>query len=101
VLAPARQVVRRPVVQMVGSRHSSLSAPSTTVTASAPPWSCTAVTSPAGHSSNHASTSEVTSSGTAKARPAGPVDSPRTAWVPPATLPVGGPGTGARGSNAG
>jgi hypothetical protein len=65
VLAPARQVVRRPVVQMVGSRHSSLRLPSTTVTATvARPWSWTGVTSPAGHPSSQASTSAVTSSGT-------------------------------------
>jgi hypothetical protein len=67
MLAPARQVVRRPVVQMVGSRHSSLSAPSTTVTASVPPlWSWTGVASPAGQPTSHASTSAATSSGTAQ-----------------------------------
>jgi hypothetical protein len=65
VLAPAFQVVRRPVVQMVGSRHSSLSDPSTTVRATvAAPWSCTAVTGPAGQPTSHASTLAVTSSGT-------------------------------------
>jgi hypothetical protein len=64
VLAPAFQVVRRPVVQMVGSRHSSLSDPSTTVRA-APvrwwPWG--AVTIPAGQPSSQASTSGVIRSG--------------------------------------
>jgi hypothetical protein len=73
VLAPAFQVVRRPVVQMVGSRHSSLSHPSTTVRATvASPWSWTAVTSPAGQPTSHASTSGVTSSGTDQGRSGGP-----------------------------
>jgi len=72
VVAPARQVVRRPVVQMVGSRHSSLSAPSTTETATvAAPWSWAVVTSPAGHPRSQASASGVTSSGTDHGRSAG------------------------------
>jgi hypothetical protein len=93
VLAPARQVVRRPVVQMVGSRHSSLSEPSTTVTASAPPWSCTPLTSPAGHPTSHASTSGATSSDTDQSASSGAVDSGRTPSGGSATLPVGGPAT--------
>jgi hypothetical protein len=65
VLAPAFQVVRRPVVQMVGSRHSSLSDPWTTVRATvSSPWSWTALTSPAGQATSQASTFGVTSSGT-------------------------------------
>jgi hypothetical protein len=78
VVAPARQVVRRPVVQMVGSRHSSLSVPSTTVTATvAPPWSWARVTSPAGHSTSQASASGVTSSGTDQGRSSGSAESGR------------------------
>jgi hypothetical protein len=73
VLAPAFQLVRRPVVQMVGSRHSSPSHPSTTVRATvASPWSWTAVTSPAGQATSHASTSGVTSSGIDQGRSGGP-----------------------------
>ncbi|HEV3504071.1 MAG TPA: hypothetical protein VG637_02175, partial [Actinomycetes bacterium] len=87
MVAPARQVVRRPVVQMVGSRHSSLSVPSTTVTATvAPPWSWAAVTSPAGHPSSQASASGVTSSGTDHGRSAGsagPGGPPATAGTGP------------------
>jgi hypothetical protein len=106
VLAPARQVVRRPVVQMVGSRHSSLRLPSITVTATvAPPWSWAGVTNPAGQPSSQASTSGVTRRGTDQAagagtmtgrgtpppRSAGAVDGRRTpapGWV---TLPARGP----------
>src|SRR4029453_13549844 len=55
VLAPAFQVVRRPVVQIVGSRHSSLRDPSTTVSAApAPRWPGGAVTLPARPPSTHA-----------------------------------------------
>jgi hypothetical protein len=72
VLAPAFQVVRRPVVQMVGSRHSSLSQPSTTVTATvAPPWPWAGVASPAGQPTSHASTSGVMRSGTDQGRSVG------------------------------
>jgi hypothetical protein len=64
VLAPAFQVVRRPVVQMVGSRHSSLSEPSITVRAApVPRWPWGSVTSPAGQPSSQASTSGVMRSG--------------------------------------
>jgi hypothetical protein len=94
------------VVQMVGSRHSSLRLPSITVTATvAPPWSCAGVTSPAGQPSSQASTSGVTRRGTDQAagagtmagrgtpspRSAGAVDGRRTpppGWV---TLPARGP----------
>jgi hypothetical protein len=73
VLAPAFQVVRRPVVQMVGSRHSSLSDPSTTVRATvASPWPCTALTTPAGQPTSHASTLGVTSNGTDHGGSGGP-----------------------------
>ena len=72
VLAPAFQVVRRPVVQMVGSRHSSLSQPSTTVRATvAPPWPWAGVASPAGQPTSHASTSGVLRSGTDQGRSVG------------------------------
>jgi hypothetical protein len=101
VLAPARQVVRRPVVQMVGSRHSSLSEPSTTVTASTPPWSWAPVTSPAGHPTSHASASGVTSSGTDQSGSSRVVDSPGTPPAGSVTLPVGGPADGRGGSVAG
>ncbi|HET7519360.1 MAG TPA: hypothetical protein VFN05_17055, partial [Actinomycetes bacterium] len=68
MLTPARQVVRRLVVQMVGSRHSSLRPPSTTVTAmAARPCPCAAVTSPAGQPSSQTSTSGVISTGTDQA----------------------------------
>jgi hypothetical protein len=72
VVVPARQVVRRPVVQMVGSRHSSVSAPSITVTATVSPWwPWAGVSSPAGQPSSQASASGVTSSGTDQGRSAG------------------------------
>jgi hypothetical protein len=99
VLAPAGQLVRRPVVQIVGSRHSSLSSPSTTVTASAPPpcrW--TPELSPAGQRTNQASTSEVRRSGTGRSRRVGAVDNPGTPSAGSVTLPVGGPAYGRGGS---
>ena len=82
MVAPARQVVRRPVVQMVGSRHSSLSAPSTTETATvAAPWLWAAVTNPAGHPRSQASASAVTSRGTDHGRSAGPAATGRASWA--------------------
>jgi hypothetical protein len=64
VVAPAFQVVRRPVVQMVTSRHSSLSDPSTIVRAEpVPRWAWGAVVNPAGQPSSHASASGPMSSG--------------------------------------
>jgi hypothetical protein len=102
VLAPARQVVRRPVVQMVGSRHSSLRLPSTTVTASAPRrWPWAGVTRPAGQANSQASTAGVTSRGTDQARWGGVVDSRRTPSRPSATLPERGPISGGAGSFVG
>jgi hypothetical protein len=101
---------------MVGSRHSSLRLPSTTVTATvARPWSWAAVTSPAGHPSSQASTSAVTSSGTDQAglsvavddresrspRSAGAVDSRKTPRSRSATLPERGPIAGGAGSFVG
>jgi hypothetical protein len=101
VLAPAFQVVRRPVVQMVGSRHSSLSDPSTTVRATvASPWPCTAVTTPAGQATSHASTLGVTSNGTDHGG-SGAVDERRISPPRSATLPVGGPASAGAGSLAG
>ena len=95
MLAPARQVVRRPVVQMVRSRHSSLRLPSTTVTATvAPPWSCASEATPTGQPTSHASTSGATRSGTAHGRWAGgggAVDNPETLVPGSATLPERGP----------
>jgi hypothetical protein len=98
---------------MVGSRHSSLRLPSTTVRASAAPrcpWA--GVTTPAGQPNSQASTSGVTSRGTdqpcsaravdGRTRPSrhstGAVDGPRTPPRRSATLPVRGPSSGGAGS---
>jgi hypothetical protein len=87
---------------MVGSRHSSLRLPSTTVRATlARPWSWAGVTSPAGQPSSQASTSEVTRSGTDQGRSTGAVDrlgapSPRSL-----TLPARGPAAAGAGTRAG
>jgi hypothetical protein len=87
---------------MVGSRHSSLRLPSTTVTATvARPWSWAAVTSPAGHPSSQASTSAVTSSGTDQAGWSGAVDGRKTPRSRSATLPERGPISGGAGSFVG
>jgi hypothetical protein len=84
VVAPAFQVVRRPVVQMVTSRHSSLSDPSTTVRAEpVPRWPWGAVVNPAGQPSSHASASGLMSSGIDQGRSA--TGAGGVAGRPPAT----------------
>jgi hypothetical protein len=87
---------------MVGSRHSSLRLPSTTVRAStAPrcPWA--GVTSPAGQPNSQASTSAVTSRGTDQGWSGGAVDGRRTPPRRSATLPERGPISGGAGSGVG
>jgi hypothetical protein len=92
VVVPAFQVVRRPVVQMVMSRHSSLSDPSTTVRAEpVPRWAWGAVVNPAGQPSSHASASGLMRRGTDQGRSGGPVDNPTTLAPGSATLPEGAP----------
>jgi hypothetical protein len=66
---PARKVVRRPVVQMVGSRHSSTSVPSTTVKApAAPPWSWAGSCCPGDQASSQTSTASLRSNGADQGR---------------------------------
>lgn len=89
MVEPARQVVRRQVVQIVGSRHSSLSSPSTTVTATTDrPWPWAGVTCPAGQPSSQASTAGVASSGTRQASPRSPAAGGRARAASAARLAV-------------